>query len=210
MNPAEPTPPPSLKEQSIRLLADYSALKAKRDALVAPFAAQVAIIQAEVAKETAPLDEKMEKIKAEAERIGLENTDAIFGQHHTSVIAAGYALKLSDGEAVACDNEEATIKRLLKEAGKAHIIVEPDSKEKDAEHAMAASACLRIKVELNKAYIQAMYDDFPEWFQRRGISLQPSRTVKLAEAPKPRTPKPKKEKQPKQIASQAQPEKEAA
>jgi len=204
-----PTPPPSLKEQSIRLLADYSALKAKADAIKAPFQAQIAIIQGEVAKEIAPLQEQMDKIKDQAERLGLENATEIFGAHHTSVIAGTHALKLSESEAVACDDEAATIKRLLKEAGKAHIVIEPDDQGQNAEHRMAASACLRIKVELNKAYIQSMYDDYPEWFQLRGISLEPTRTVKLAEAPKPRTPKAKKDKQPKKPAAE-QLEQEAA
>ncbi|WP_395735186.1 hypothetical protein [Prosthecobacter sp.] len=205
-----PTPPPSIKERSVQLLARYSTLKSKKDAIEAPFKAQIAIINEAVATETTPIQLEMDAIKAEAERIGLANAAEIFGEHCTSVIASGHALKLSESEAVACDDEAATIKRLLKEAGKAHIVIDPDEKAEGAEHRMAASACLRIKVELNKAYIGSMIDDFPEWFQARGISMEPSRTVKLGEAPKPRVPKPKKEKGSKKTAAEAQPEQEAA
>lgn len=209
-NETTPTPPPSLKERSIQLLARYATLKAKKDAIEAPFKAQIAMIQEAVAAETTPLNLEMETIKAEAERIGLANAAEIFGNHCTSIVTSGHALKLNESEAVACDDEATTIKRLLKEAGKAHIIVEPDEKAEGAEHRMAAAACLRIKVELNKQYISSVIDDFPEWFQARGISLEPTRTVKLGEAPKPRTPKPKKEKGSKTPAAQEQPEKEAA
>lgn len=205
-----PTPPPSIKEISIQLLARYATLKAKHTAISAPFLAQIAVIQEAVSKETAPIMEEMEKIKAEAESIGLANADDIFGDKHCSVIASGHALKLSESEAVACDDEDSTIKRLLKEAGKAHIVVEPDEKQEGAEHRMAASACLRINVTLNKAYIGSMYDDFTEWFNSRGISMEPTRTVKLGEAPKARATKPKKEKGKKQPAQQEHPEKEAA
>lgn len=210
MKPAEPTPPPSLKERSIQLLARYATLKAKKDAIEAPFKAQIAIIQEAVATETTPLNLEMETIKAEAERIGLANAAEIFGEHCTSIVTSGHALKLSDSEAVACDDEATTIKRLLKEAGKAHIIADPDEKAEGAEHRMAAAACLRIKVELNKQYIGSMIDDFPEWFLARGISMEPTRTVKLGEAPKTRVPKPKKEKGTKKTAAEAQPEQEAA
>lgn len=207
---ATPTPPPSIKERSIQLLARYSTLKAKKDAIEAPFKAQIAIINEAVATETTPLTLEMETIKAEAERIGLANAAEIFGEHCTSIVTSGHSLKLSDSEAVACDDEATTIKRLLKEAGKAHIIIEPDEAAEGAEHRMAAAACLRINVELNKAYIKSQIDEFPEWFHARGISLEPTRTVKLTEAPKPRIAKPKKEKGTKQPAAEAQPEQEAA
>lgn len=207
----DPTPPPSIKERSIQLLARYATLKAKKDAIEAPFKAQITIINEAVATETTPIHLEMETIKAEAERIGLANAAEIFGEHCTSVIASGHALKLNDSEAVSCDDEAATIKRLLKEAGKAHIIVEPDAQAEGAEHCMAASACLRIKIELNKQYISSVIDDFPEWFQSRGISMEPTRTVKLGEAPKPRVAKSKTETtKKKKPAEQAQPEQEAA
>ena len=205
------TPPPSIKERTIQLLARYSTLKAQKDAIEAPFKAQIAIINEAVATETTPIHLEMETIKAEAERIGMANAAEIFGEHCTSVIASGHALKLNDSEAVSCDDEAATIKRLLKEAGKAHIIVEPDAQAEGAEHCMAASACLRIKIELNKQYIGSVIDDFPEWFQSRGISMEPTRTVKLGEAPKPRVAKSKTETtKKKKPAEQAQPEQEAA
>lgn len=205
-----PTPPPSIKERSIQLLARYATLKAKKDAVEAPFKAQIAIIQEAVATETTPIQIEMDAIKAEAERIGLENAAEIFGEHHTSIIASGHALKLNESEAVSCDDEPATIKRLLKEAGKAHLMIDPEVKEAGDEHRMAASACLRIKIELNKAYISSQYDDFTDWFQLRGISMEPSRTVKLGEAPKPRVAKSKTEKKGKKPAAQANPEQEAA
>lgn len=205
-----PTPPPSIKERSIQLIARYSTLKSQKDAVEAPFKAQIAIINEAVATETTPITLEMESIKAEAERIGLANAAEIFGDHCTSIVTSGHALKLSESEAVACDDEVTTIKRLLKEAGKAHIIADPDQTEEGAEHRMAAASCLRIKVELNKKYISSMIDDFPEWFQDRGIGMAPTRTVTLGEAPKPRTAKPKTEKGAKKTAAQAQPEEEAA
>ena len=205
-----PTPPPSIKERSIQLLARYATLKAKKEAIDAPFKAQIALIQEAIAVETAPIQEEMDKIKLEAEAIGLANAAEIFGEHHSSIVASGHALKLNDSEAVACEDEASTIKRLLKEAGKAHIVIDPDEKAEGAEHRMAAAACLRIKVELNKAYIGSMFDDFADWFISRGISMEPTRTVKLTEAPKPRVAKPKKEKGGKKPAQQEQPEQEAA
>lgn len=203
-----PAPPPaSIKEQAIRLLARHGTIKAKITAISAPFLAQVAIIQEALAKETAPLQEELDKIRVEAERIGLTNADEIFGEHHTSVISNGQALKLSESEAVACDDEALTIKRLLKEAGKAHLTAEPDPDEKGLEHRMAAAACLRIKIELNKQYVQSMYDDYAPWFQDRGISLLPSRSVKLTDAPKER---PKKAAKKAKKAADAQAMEEAA
>ena len=205
-----PKPPPSIKERSIQLLARYATLKAKKDAIEAPFKAQIAVIQEAVSTETTPLALEMEQIKAEAERIGLDHAAEIFGEHCISVIASGHALKLGESEAVACDDEAATIKRLLKEAGKAHLVADPDAQAEGAEHAMAAAACLRIRVELNKGYVQSMIDDFPAWFHERGISLQETRTVKLAEAPKQRVAKPKTEKGKKKPAAEELAEKEAA
>lgn len=205
-----PTPPPSIKEQSIHLLAEYATLKAKQNAISAPFLAQIAIIQQAVAAETAPIQEAMDKIKDQAEALGLANAAEIFGEHRSSVTASGHTLKLSESEAVSFNDEGLTINRLLREAGKAHLIIEPEDAGKTEGDRMAAAACLRISVEVNKAYVQSMYPGFRDWFNERGIFLEPTISVKLAEAPKPRVTKPKRAKGTKQPAEPEQPEQEAA
>ncbi len=205
-----PTPPPSIKERSIQLLARYATLKASHAAICAPFLAQIAIIQEAVSKETAPIQIEMEQIKEEAEALGLANTAEIFGEHRSSVTASGHTLKLSESEAVSFTDVDLTLKRLLREAGKAHLIIDPEDADKTEGDRMAAAACLRITIEVNKAYVQSMYPWHSDWFNERGIFLEPTLSVKLAEAPKPRVAKAKKETGTKKPAEQAQPEEEAA
>ena len=208
MNTA-PTPPTSAKERAISLMAQISTIKAALNTELAPLQQQAAEITALIAVATAPHQIKLDALKAEAEALGLAECLEVFGEHHSSLISSNLALKLNEGEAVICEDEQTTLKHLLKEAGKAHLIIDPADSATDADR-MAASACIRIKYELNKAYIQAMYEVFPEWFNARGIFLETTRTVKLTDAPKPRAAKPKKEKATKKPATDEQLNQEAA
>lgn len=192
-----PIPPPSAKERAITIMAEIATIKAVLNTEIAPYQQQVTELNALIAVATAPHQARLDALKAEAEALGLAECAAVFGETHSSLVSGPLALKLSDSEAVGCDDEETTIKRLLKEAGMAHLIIAPEDADKTEGDRMAARACLRIKFELNKAYIQSLYDAFTEWFNARGIYLEPTRSVKLTEAPKPRVVKTKAEKAPK-------------
>ncbi|MES2598644.1 MAG: hypothetical protein V4662_25135 [Verrucomicrobiota bacterium] len=196
------TPLPSTpKTTATSLMAEYATTRAALASATAPLEREIAELQAAISVAAAPHKEKLESLKKEAEALGLTECLAIFGEDHTTFVTNGLVLKLSETDAVLCPDEEATIKRLIKEAGKASLLL-PDARPTDGTSEaptqegdrMAARACLRIKTELNKLYIGGLYEDHTEWFNARGIFMEDRRSVSLSDAPKPRVAKPKKEK----------------
>lgn len=196
-----PTPPPTPKTTATSLMAEYATTRAALASATAPLEKEIAEIQAAISVAAAPHKEKLENLKKQAEALGLSECLAIFGEDHTTFVTNGLVLKLSETDAVLCPDEEGTLKRLIKEAGKAPLLL-PDAQPTDGTpeaptqegDRMAARACLRIKTELNKQYISSLYEEHTEWFNARGIFMEDRRSVTLSDAPKPRAVKPKKEK----------------
>lgn len=188
-------------------MADYAATKALIEEALAPYQtelaelkAKTALLNSAIAKATAPHHATLEALKTEAEQLGLADQLGVFGEDACRLLSCGMVLKLTESEAVFCDDEKATIKQLLKEAGKAALLTPeeaaaiPGEPAKSEDGRMAASACVRIRYELNKAYIGSLYDDFAPWFNKHGIWMKPTATVTLSEAPPPVVKKPKAEK----------------
>lgn len=187
------TTPPAPKQQAIALMARYSTATAKYNEAIAPTLSELAILNAALATISAPYQAELEAIKQEAEKLGLEEALAVFGESTCNLIVGAHALKLTEADSVQCDDEKTIIRRLLKEAGKEALIppaeiatVSDVATGQDDGVRMAASACVRVRTELNKAYIQAMYEDFAPWFNARGIYLVTKASTLLTDAPKPR------------------------
>lgn len=195
------------KEQAIALMATYNTTKAALMEACAKEESEIAILTAALEKARAPLVAKMEHLKAEVEQLGQANLVAIFGPHTCQLVSNGHALKKNVGRSVVVVDEEQLIELLLQEAGQSHLL-QPDAaaeapttadlaappqpktaEEKLAELSrIAARACLRIKVELNKEYVQSLYKAHQAWFNERGIFLHESVSVTLSAVP---TKKPK-------------------
>lgn len=180
MTPTTPTTP---KEQALHLLAEYSAAQSTLNAATAPFEAQKAAIDAALTKATAAEKSRIEALEAELRVLALAHGPEIFGAGHSSLIANGYRLLVTESEATELlQDEDAICRRIY-----ADLRAMEGSEDKLSRLALAS--VLNMKLSINKAYVLANYATAPEWFLHYGVTIADKENATVKPAPKPKATK---------------------
>jgi len=163
------------RTEASRLVNLYATKQATLTAATADVRAELAALMASLNKIEAPHRAELDQIEAEAKALALQHGEVIFGEKK-SLTENGYCLAIRPTDVVQCEDEDATLAALMREAVKGTT---------DADK-IAASACVRLSPELNKQYILSQFDAAPEWFALFGISVAERLSASLKQAPKPR------------------------
>lgn len=163
------------REQASQLVNTYATKSAALIAATADVRAELAALTASLNKIESPFKLELEQISDQAKALALEHGKDIFGER-SSLTENGYVLGIRPTDVVQCEDEDATLAALMREAVKGTT---------DADK-IAASACVRLNPELNKQYILSQFDAAPEWFALFGISVTERLSASLKQAPKPR------------------------
>ncbi|MFZ2279284.1 MAG: hypothetical protein WAW39_15940 [Prosthecobacter sp.] len=171
----QPTTTLDPRTEVSRLVNLYAAKTATLNAATADVRAELTALTASLNKIEAPHRAELDKIEADAKALALQHGPEIFGDKK-SLTENGYCLAIRLTDVVQCEDEDATLAALMREAVKGST---------DADK-IAASACVRLNPELNKQYILSQFDDAPEWFAQFNISVNERLSASLKQAPKTR------------------------
>lgn len=166
---------------ALSMLAELQLRKhALREAL-APYETQVAALQKACSDATAEECTRIENLETELKRLALLHSEEIFGDER-SIQVNLFTLGIRPSEKVEIMGDEDEVISALQRAAKQH----PDLATR-----VAAEACLRVKIELNKPFIREKWDSFQDWFTIFGLKLTEQLSVAITER-KPAKPKPSK------------------
>lgn len=176
-----PTTAPDYRTTALSMLAELQLRKhALREAL-APYETQVAALQKACSDATAAECTRIENLEAELKRLALLHSEEIFGDER-SIQVNLFTLGIRPSEKVEIMGDEDEVISALQRAAKQH----PDPATR-----VAAEACLRVKIELNKPFIREKWDAFQDWFTIFGLKLTEQLSAAITER-KPAKPKPSK------------------
>lgn len=175
------TPAPDYRAKALSMLAELQLKKhALREAL-APYETQVAALQKACSDATAEECTRIENLETELKRLALLHSEEIFGEDR-SIQVNLFTLGIRPAEKVEIIGDEDEVISALQRAAKDHT---------DRSTRLAAEACLRVKIELNKPFIREKWDAFQDWFTIFGLKLTESLSASITER-KPAKPKPSK------------------
>lgn len=196
-----PTPPIiDHRSEVLKKLAELALRKKALEQILAPYQTHIAAIESACVEATAEEATAIEHLQDWLKEMALRHGAEIFGKESRSVTQGIFTLGLRDVEKVeVCGNEDEVISALQK-AAKSH----PD----DATR-LAAAACLRTKVEINKVFVRDNWELFSPWFIIFGLTLVESESASIAEK-KPAKPKPAKPLKKAKKTAKNQEQKEAA
>ncbi len=174
-----PTPAPDYRAKALSMLAELQLKKhALREAL-APYETQVAALQKACSDATAEECTRIENLEAELKRLALLYPDEIFGETKSLQVNL-FTLGIRPAEKVDFIGPEQEVISALQTAAKSH----PDPATR-----LAAEACLRTTVELNKPFIRDKWESFQDWFTIFGLKITEQISASISER-KPAKPKP--------------------
>jgi len=186
------TPPTQTMDRRSEVLKKMAELALKKAALkevLATFETQIAAIQKAIldatVEDAAAIENLETWLKEMALRFGIE----IFGKDARSVTQGALTLAVKEVDKVEVEGDEEEVIATLQKAAKSH----PDTATK-----LAAAACLRTKVTINKEFVRQNWELFGPWFIIFGLKVVESESASLAERKpaKPKAPKPLKAKKP--------------
>jgi len=174
-----PTPTPDYRSEVLKKLADLALRKKALNQVLAPFLTEISAIEKACICATAEEATAIEHLEAWLKEMALIHSTEIFGKDAKSLTQGLYTLGLRDVEKVEVCGSEDEVLAALQKAAKSH----PD----DATR-LAAAACLRTKVELNKSFVRENWETFAPWFTIFGLEVVESESASIAER-KPAKPK---------------------
>jgi len=175
-----PTPPIiDHRSEVLKKLAELALRKTALKQILAPYQTQIASIEAACTVATAEEATAIEHLEEWLKEMALRHGVEIFGKESRSLTQGLFTLGLRDVEKVEVCGDEAEVISALQKAAKSH----PD----DATR-LAAAACLRIKVAINKEFVRENWELFSPWFIIFGLKLVESESASIAEK-KPAKPK---------------------
>lgn len=172
---------PDQRARAISMLAELQLRKHALRESLAPYETQVAALQKACSDATAEECTRIENLESELKRLALLYPEEIFGESR-SIQVNLFTLGIRPSEKVDFSGDEDDVISALQSAAKSH----PDPATR-----IAAEACLRTKVELNKPFIRDKWESFQDWFTIFGLKLTEQLSAAVTER-KPAKPRPSK------------------
>lgn len=197
----QPTP----REKASQLVNEYARKQAALDAATADTRADITTLTAALNQASAPFRMELANLEQQAKELALAYGPEIFGTKR-SLVENGYKLALTATDEVEIDGgEDAACMRIRR----ALAAVGTSDDDTSRNTRLALNACLNITMKINRTYVKAQYDDYPEFFESHGLRLVAKDSASLNKAPPPREAKAKKKASKLQTAKKVE-EQEAA
>jgi len=167
------------RSEVLKKLAELSLRKTALKQILSPYQTEIAAIEKACVAATAEEATAIEHLEDWLKEMALRHGAEIFGKEARSLTQGMFTLGLRDVEKVEVCGDEDEVISALQKAAKSH----PD----DATR-LAAAACLRTRVEINKAFVRDNWEVFAPWFTIFGLKVVESESASIAEK-KPAKPK---------------------